>query len=217
MSPKGSHGLKPDEHGDVVKEGYDKIAKKYYQDRDLFKNQKEIDDFISHLPRGAAVLDIGCGGGVPVLKILVEKGYTTTGVDFSEGMLEIAKENVPEAELIQGNIMETDFEAGTFDGIISTYAVIHIYKTLHPALYQKIFNWLKPGGVMLVSTSRGEDGEDYSTSDYYGVDMVWSHPPASESLQMIRNTGFEIVIERTVTTGDETHLWILAQKPNTDT
>ena len=212
MSPKGSHGLEPDEHGNVVKEGYDKIAKKYYQDRDLFKNQKEIDDFISHQPSKAAVLDIGCGGGVPVLKILVEKEYCATGVDFSEGMLEIAKENVPEAELIQGDIMKTDFDAESFDGIISTYAVIHIYKTLHPALYQKIFSWLKPGGVMLVSTSRDEEGEDYSSTDYYGVEMVWSHPPASESLQMIRNTGFEILFDRIVTTGDETHLWILARK-----
>ena len=212
MSPKGDHGLEPDEHGNIVREGYDKIARKYYQDRNLLKNKKEIDDFIAHLADSAVVLDIGCGGGDPVLKTLVERGYKATGIDFSQGMLEVAKEMVPEAELIQGDIMKADFEVESFDGIISTYAVIHIHKTQHPALYQKMYNWLKPGGVMLVSIARDEGGEDYASPDYYGVEMVWSHPPASESLQMIKNAGFNILFERTVTTGDETHLWILAKK-----
>ncbi len=65
---------------------------------------------------------------------------------------------------------------------------------------------------MLVSTARDECNEDYYTHDYYGAKMAWSHPPARESLQMIVNAGFEVIFERTVTTGDETHLWILARK-----
>ena len=212
MSPKEDTDLQPDEHGDIVKEGYDKIAEKYYQDRDLFKNKKEIDDFIEQLPDDALVLDIGCGGGVPVLKLLVEKGFSAKGIDFSKGMLELAKKNVPEAELILGDVMKADFESESLDGIMSTYAVIHIHRSHHPALYLKIHNWLKQGGIMLVSTAKDECDEDYSTNDYYGAHMVWSHPPARESLQMIRNAGFEILFERQVTTGDETHLWILAKK-----
>ncbi len=49
MSPKEDTALQPDKHGDIVKEGYNKIAEKYYQDRDLFRNKKEIDEFIEHL------------------------------------------------------------------------------------------------------------------------------------------------------------------------
>lgn len=137
--------MKPNEHGNIVREGYDKIAEKYNQDRDLFKNKKEIDDFIEHLPNDAVVLDIGCGGGVPVLKTLEEKGYTAKGIDFSKGMLELSKKNVPDAELILGDIMKTNFEDGSLDGIISTYAIIHIHRSHHPMLYLKIFNWLKQG------------------------------------------------------------------------
>jgi len=108
--------------------------------------------------------------------------------------------------------MKTDFEPESLDGVISTYAVIHIHKNHHPALYLKIHSWLKPGGVLLVSTSKDETGEEYFSDDYYGVEMVWSHPGANESIQMIQNAGFEILLERIVTTGDETHLWILAKK-----
>jgi len=193
MSPKQDTDIEPDEHGNIVREGYNKIAGKYYQDRDLFKNKKEIDEFIQHLPDDAVVLDIGCGGGVPVLKTLVEQGYTAKGIDFSKGMLELAKKNVPEAELILGDIMKTNFEDGSLDGILSTYAIIHIHRSHHPVLYLKIYNWLKSGGVMLVSTAKDECNEDYYTHDYYGAKMAWSHPPASESLQMITNIGFEIL------------------------
>ena len=208
--PKREHGLGPDEHGKIVREGYNKIAKAYYSDRDLFKNEKEIDEFISHLPDGGTVLDIGCGGGVPVLRTLVDRGYIAKGIDFSQGMLDVAKENVPEAELILGDITKTDFESESFDGIISTYAFIHIFRTQHPHLYSQIFNWLKPGGVMLVSTARTEWEEVH---DYYGAPMAWSHPEARESLQLVNNTGFEVIFDRLVTTGDETPYWILAKKP----
>ncbi|MHA3963178.1 MAG: class I SAM-dependent methyltransferase [Candidatus Thorarchaeota archaeon SMTZ1-45] len=200
----------PDEHGRIVMEGYNKIARNYYSDRNLFKNEKEIQEFISHLPENGTILDIGCGCGFLVLRKLIDKGYHTKGIDFSKGMLEIAKQNVPEAELILGDITKTDFEPGSFDGIVSTYAFIHIFRTQHPWLYKKIFDWLKSGGIMLVSTACNEWEE---VSEYYGAPMAWSHPASRESLQLVNNTGFEVVFERTVTTCDETHYWILAKKP----
>ncbi|MFX1560140.1 MAG: class I SAM-dependent methyltransferase [Promethearchaeota archaeon] len=208
--PEKEHGLGPDEHGNLVKDGYNKIAKAYYAGRDLFKNEEEIQEFLSHLPEHGTVLDIGCGGGVPVLRTLIDMGYEAKGIDFSQGMLDLAKENVPEAELILGDITKTEFEPESFDGIISTYAFIHIFRTHHPRLYTKIFNWLKPGGVMLVGTAH-TDWEEIS--DYFGVPMAWSHPAARESLQLVNNAGFEVIFERLVTTDDETHYWILAKKP----
>ena len=210
MSPKQDTGLEPDKHGDIVREGYNVIARKYYQDRDLFNNKDQIDDFVKHLPENSVVLDIGCGGGVPVLKTMVENGFTAKGIDFSRGMLELAKKNVPEAEFILGDVMKTDFDPSSFDGIISTYAIIHIHRSYHPALYQKIFSWLKSGGVMMVSIARTDWEEVH---DYYGVQMAWNHPAARESLQMVVNTGFEIIYEKLVTTGDETPYWIFAKKP----
>jgi 2-polyprenyl-3-methyl-5-hydroxy-6-metoxy-1,4-benzoquinol methylase len=209
--PEREYGLGPEEHGKIVREGYNKIAKEYYSDRDLFKNEKKIQEFISLLPESGTVLDIGCGGGIPVLRTLVDNGYDAKGIDFSQTMIELAKQNVPEAEFILGDITKTDFESESFDGIISTYAFIHIFRTQHPLLYTKIFNWLKPGGIMLVSTASTEWEEIH---DYFGVPMAWSHPASRESLQLVNKTGFEVLSERLVTTADETHYWILAKKPD---
>ena len=99
-----SHGKSPDEQGRIVREGYDNIAEEYTKDRAKFDNYQEIQEFIDHLPKRAVVLDIGCGGGVPVLKTLIDKGYDVAGIDFSSGMLEVAKKNVPQATLIHGDV-----------------------------------------------------------------------------------------------------------------
>jgi ubiquinone/menaquinone biosynthesis C-methylase UbiE len=129
-----THGKSPDEHGRIVREGYDNIAEEYTKDRDNFDNDQEIQEFIDHLPKEAIVLDIGCGGGVPVLQTLIDNSYEAAGIDFSNSMLEVAKKNVPQATLIHGDVTKTAFDENSFDGIISTYAIIHIHKSLHPTL-----------------------------------------------------------------------------------
>ncbi|TFF94899.1 class I SAM-dependent methyltransferase [Candidatus Thorarchaeota archaeon] len=212
MNPNGDTPPDPDEHGRIVRQGYDEIADVYNEQRGIFDNQREINDFISCLPEGGEVLDIGCGGGVPVLKTLTKRGFSATGIDFSKAMLRIAERNVPEADLINGDITKTRFPDESFDGVISTYAIIHIHRSLHAALYAAIHRWLKPQGVLLVSTATDEVGSDYSSEDYLGTKMAWSHPGGQESVQLIKDVGFKIVFARTVTTGEETHLWILARK-----
>lgn len=54
------------------------------------------EDVVSLLksPKGAAVLDLGCGNGALSVKLL-EKGYKVIGMDASEAMLEIAKAQYP--------------------------------------------------------------------------------------------------------------------------
>ncbi|MHA1289777.1 MAG: class I SAM-dependent methyltransferase, partial [Candidatus Thorarchaeota archaeon] len=158
-----------------------------------------------------SVLDIGCGGGVPVLRTLIAKGYDATGIDFSTGMLEVAKRNVPQATLIHGDVTKTEFDENSFDGIISTYAIIHIHKSLHSMMYCRMHQWLKPGGVMMVCTAHSEWEE---IAEYFGVDMAWSHPAPKASLEMVKKAGFEILFEKLVPTADELPYWILAQKPS---
>jgi ubiquinone/menaquinone biosynthesis C-methylase UbiE len=209
MVDERTHGKSPEEQGRIVREGYNKIAEEYNRDREKFDNSREIQEFIRYLSEGASVLDIGCGTGIPILKILVSEGYDATGIDFSTGMLQVAKRNVPQATLIHGDVTKTTFDENSFDGIISTYAIIHIHKSLHATMYARIYKWLKPGGVMLMGTAHSEWEE---IAEYYGVDMAWSHPAPEASLEMVKQTGFEILFERLVPTNDEIPYWILARK-----
>jgi ubiquinone/menaquinone biosynthesis C-methylase UbiE len=72
---------------ETVKAGYDKIAKRYLEDRALdSQDVRLLDDLNARLPENAKVLDAGCGSGLPVAKILSER-FDVTGVDFSEAQI----------------------------------------------------------------------------------------------------------------------------------
>ena len=91
---------------------YDRIAEQWHSN---FRGQTYVervlgyvDKILDRLPSGAKVLDLGCGTGSPVAKYIVQRGYGVTGVDQSKEMLRIAKQVVPEAELIHADMVEVE-------------------------------------------------------------------------------------------------------------
>lgn len=81
--------------------------------------------------KGKRVLDIGFGTGILAGK-LYENGYDITGIDFSERMIQIAKEKMPSARLIQHDFskgLPAELADSQFDVIICTYAIHHLVKS----------------------------------------------------------------------------------------
>src|SRR5438309_1583130 len=54
--------------------------------------------------RGAAVLDCACGSGMLARALLRAGASRVVGLDFSPGMLEIARRKVPGVELVEGDV-----------------------------------------------------------------------------------------------------------------
>ena len=88
---------------------YDYIAEQWHSN---FRGQTYVDKVLGYvdkiledLPPRAKILDLGCGTGNPIAKYIVQRGYCVTGVDQSEKMLEIAKNVVPEAKFIHGDML----------------------------------------------------------------------------------------------------------------
>src|SRR3954453_12586023 len=52
---------------------------------------------INRMPPGSRVLDVGCGTGLPTARQLADAGFDVTGIDSSEGMLQLAGRDVPTA------------------------------------------------------------------------------------------------------------------------
>jgi SAM-dependent methyltransferase len=66
-------------------------------------------------------LDLGCGTGLH-LPMLIELGWSVTGVDVSKDQLRLARDRVGEAaELVQADASELPFPGATFDAVLSTF------------------------------------------------------------------------------------------------
>ncbi len=193
----------------LVEQGYNKIAEDYYSHRDLNKFNNELEDFASLLPENAHVLDVGCGAGIPTSKFLIKRGIKVTGIDLSDKMLSLARDNVPNAKFFKMDMNELKFEENTFDGIVSVYTLFHVPKKNHLDIFKKFFKILKPGGILLINTGVSEsEGKSY----FFGVPMFWSNYSPKTTLELVKKAGFSIIFEGVLERGGEYQYWIFGKK-----
>ena len=200
----------------LVKRGYDQCADQYGSMRQN-EVEPDVNLLIEMLDEGARVLDIGCGAGVPITRTLAQH-FEVTGVDFSEEMVSLSRENVPDATFIHADVLEVNLPAAEFDAVVSFYAIFHIPKELHKALFQRMHRWLKAGGYLLVTVS--DKNEEPYTEDFFGVTMYWSNFGLQEYIEILSEIGFDIIkttsvghgYEQSIETPEEHHPLIFAQK-----
>ena len=194
---------------DLVEKGYDEIAEKYHSERNKFEHKNEIREFMSLLPKNGKILDVGCGAGIPIAKTLADSGFEVTGIDISEKMLELARRNVPNATFLKMDMSHLEFVDESFDGIAAFYSLIHVPREKHGKIFIDFFRILKKSGIALLCLGP-EEWE--ATEDYMGIKMFWSHYSPEKSLELIKKAGFEIIWGKNITTGNETHYWVIARK-----
>lgn len=194
-----------------VKEGYEKgdYESDYRQGREVRGKEKELfRKLFDEIPENSRVLDLGCGTGLPFDRFLVEQGFDVLGVDIAEKHVEMAEENVPEGKFVAGDFFEQDFRSGSFDAVVSMYAIFHIPRDEHLELFQKMHDWLAKDGAILVTL--GAEEMDGFRDEIGGEELVWSSYSPEKSLELLEKAGFEIIETYTENYRDESHFWILA-------
>jgi len=206
-------------HRRTVESGYDQMAEEYLATKDPEDPLAlgALEDLASLLPSEAAVLDLGCGAGVPVTRWLADRGFAVTGVDVSAKQLELARTNVPEGTFLKADMTEVVFAPESYDAVVAFHSIIHVPRTEHPTLLESVHRWLEPGGALLATMTVADyEGRDEDWEGW-GAPMVWSHYDKNANVAMLRDAGFEIRYAEPRTgggTGDETEtwLWVLASK-----
>ena len=100
-----------------------------------------------------SVLDIGCGSGGPLVRFL-EEGFDARGIDFSQGMIDAAREVLAEAghaveRATHGDVERADtLPPGRFDAIVATGVFPHNLDD--DAAYASLRDRLDPAGVAFV-------------------------------------------------------------------
>ena len=189
--------------------GYDACADAYGASR-ATDPVFELNPLLDRLDDGDAVLDVGCGTGKPIARLLARKSCVT-GVDISSEMVRRACRNVPTGEFICTDIMTAVFPPSTFDAVVAIYSIFHLPREEHSALFRRIHGWLAPGGHLLCTLShRNEAG--YTEDDFHGVTMYWSNYSLDEYREMLTEIGFQLLATSTVRDINESHPLVLARK-----
>ena len=148
-------------------------------------------------PRGAAILDAGCGSG-RIGGYLARAGHRVTGVDLDEHLIEVAREDHPGARWEVGNLAEFDLrspEQGSpeqaarerFDLIVSAGNVMAFLagSERRPALSRMREHLAEGGRIVLgFGLERGYELEDFE-ADVAASELIISqrfagwdlHPP----------------------------------------
>lgn len=136
--------------------GYDKLGQKY---TDLYYDDTSdlgfFEKFVTKLPKGARVLDIGCGPGT-FTQHFAAKGFSVTGIDLSTTMIEIARKKLPQVNFRLMDMRHLDFSANSFDAIFCAYSLIHIPSEEIVETLTGFRKVLRPEMVVGIITQKGE-------------------------------------------------------------
>jgi ubiquinone/menaquinone biosynthesis C-methylase UbiE len=220
-----SHQIKDD-----IKKAYDDIAG-VYLDWTQPSHQRRlsyVDALLQHLDPAKPklqvnILELGCGAGVPCTQLLSSRGYNVTANDISDAQIALARDRLPQSvNLIQGDMMQLQFSPQQFDAVLALYSVIHLPRNEQTTMLHRIFDWLKPGGLMLANFAATEFASSSHPSWLGGSQgaMHWSGWGRDETKRILLDIGYKIEIDEIVEDSEEhngvTQIipfhWVLAKK-----
>ncbi|MGH3981847.1 MAG: class I SAM-dependent methyltransferase [Pseudonocardiaceae bacterium] len=198
----------------IVRRGYDAVSHRYRSD-DARPGDYEawIRALRERVAANGAVLDLGCGCGVPVACSLTNAGYAVTGVDHSEVQIRRARDLVPAATFIQTDVTTMDFPSASFDAVVCLYTLIHLPLDEQAPLLSRIATWLRPGGWLLTTT--GHHAWTGTVDNWLGggAPMWWSHADDTTYRAWITHAGLIVEDERIVPEGAGGHSLFWARRP----
>jgi SAM-dependent methyltransferase len=178
-----------------VRQAWEDVADAYSRNRDPDgEDAALVADLLEDLPPEPTVLDAGCGDGERTLARL--GNARAVGLDFSRRGLELARQNVPSAALVQGDMVDIPLADGTVDGITAYHAVFHVDRERHTDVYREFARVLRPGGRVLMTV--GTSAYQQVRSGWMGGRMFFSTPGRERTLAQLREAGFEVAWDRRV-------------------
>jgi ubiquinone/menaquinone biosynthesis C-methylase UbiE len=120
---------------------------------------KERSFQILNLHEGSTVLDVGCGNGRDVARLMELVGPTgeVWGVDNSAALIAEAKAAHPRGLFVEGDVNRLPFQDNFFDAVRAERVLMHLVDPFHA--FSEMLRVTKPGGMVLTM--------DADTENYY--------------------------------------------------
>ena len=148
---------------------YDDKAEGWIADRGpaLGASGKSIDEaealerFAAALPKGGAVLDVGCGSGWPWGAALLDRGFRVTGIDAAPSLIDHAAQTLPDGEWVVDDMRTLDL-GRTFDGLLIWYSLFHLTPDDQSRAMERILAHAHASSVLMM-TIHAEAGVSIGT------------------------------------------------------
>ncbi len=213
---------------------YDIISEKYSEVRE--KNWQEMEFlFNDYIKQNDNVLDLGCANG-RFYEEFINSGANYWGIDSSEKLIEIAKNNHPEANFMVAEAFNLPFESDFFDNIYSIAVLHHIPGSdLRQQFLEESKRVLKDNGYIILTVwdltekikkrkfdflnwfwERYLEDNDYLLPWYGTKDTYFHRFDLSELINLFQSVGLKIIKKGEILIGKKPYknFYIVAQKIN---
>lgn len=153
------------------------------------------------LKPGQHVFDAGCGGGGACV-LATRLGYVVTGLDASPGLLDIARERLPDSTFVLGDLEHLPFADHHFDAALAANSIIFA-EDIRRALTE-LRRVVRPGGRIAV-TSWGKPELCDMRGVFAAVANALPHRPSGGGpfawsgegalRQLLQETGLAVLVE----------------------
>lgn len=142
----------------------DEQTDRFYADNaDAYGNRqrlmpRELERFLALLPKGARILELGCGGGHDALE-MQSRGFDVMATDGSRELAAIAERRLKRPV----EVMRFDDLAAVeqFDGVWASASLLHVPRDALAVVLRKVYTALIPGGRFWASyKTTGQPGRD---------------------------------------------------------
>lgn len=112
----------------------------------------EVRQWARTLPRGAAVIDLGCGPGFPITEVLATEGLNVFGIDAATSFVAAFRRNLPNIPVACEAVQDSRFFDRTFDAVLAWGLIFLLSPEDQRRLIQRIALVLVPGGRLLFTS-----------------------------------------------------------------
>jgi 2-polyprenyl-3-methyl-5-hydroxy-6-metoxy-1,4-benzoquinol methylase len=136
--------------------GYERIAEEFLSGRGRASlaaiGVSEVTAWARTLPRGAAVIDLACGPGLPLTQLLVAAGLSVYAVDAAPSFVEAFRRNLPGVPIACEPVEDSTFFDRQFNGVLSWGLMFLLTEPEQRRVLRTMAGLLVPGGRLLFTS-----------------------------------------------------------------
>ena len=170
----------------VLGKKYDRIALWWHQQHHESEyGIQQVKRALRFCTTGGNALDVGCGAGGRIVRLMQQHELAVTGIDVSAEMIKLAIEHHPDENFFVDDICSFESEE-RFDFIVAWDSIFHLPLDRQEPVITKLCGLLKPGGVVVYTLG---DAEGEHQDSWHGETFHYSSIGISGNLALLASLG----------------------------